>query len=165
MLKRFNYYCTKRRMSMHWYVWGVCSAFVRQMISWWICHSQETAKHFIWTELDSAGPRAPHATSCCCLCGWCPYNGPPHRVRWDVSISDFWRFIPKALLHWWILTNPLFAPGATVNAKDHVWLTPLHRAAASRNEVSSQQCFVFKSVLLSLQLVASAYIALRLHML
>ena len=28
-------------------------------------------------------------------------------------------------------------PGATVNAKDHVWLTPLHRAAASRNEVSN----------------------------
>uniref|UniRef100_A0A3B4TAR4 Ankyrin repeat domain 52a n=1 Tax=Seriola dumerili TaxID=41447 RepID=A0A3B4TAR4_SERDU len=26
-------------------------------------------------------------------------------------------------------------PGASVNAKDHVWLTPLHRAAASRNEV------------------------------
>uniref|UniRef100_A0A8C9ZU57 Ankyrin repeat domain 52a n=1 Tax=Sander lucioperca TaxID=283035 RepID=A0A8C9ZU57_SANLU len=25
--------------------------------------------------------------------------------------------------------------GATVNAKDHVWLTPLHRAAASRNEM------------------------------
>lgn len=30
-------------------------------------------------------------------------------------------------------------PGATVNAKDHVWLTPLHRAAASRNEVSNKQ--------------------------
>lgn len=27
--------------------------------------------------------------------------------------------------------------GANVNAKDHVWLTPLHRAAASRNEVSN----------------------------
>uniref|UniRef100_A0A3B4WLP3 Uncharacterized protein n=1 Tax=Seriola lalandi dorsalis TaxID=1841481 RepID=A0A3B4WLP3_SERLL len=26
-------------------------------------------------------------------------------------------------------------PGASVNAKDHVWLTPLHRAAASRNEL------------------------------
>lgn len=22
MLKRFNYYCTKRRMSTHWYVWA-----------------------------------------------------------------------------------------------------------------------------------------------
>lgn len=30
-----------------------------------------------------------------------------------------------------------FSIGANVNAKDHVWLTPLHRAAASRNEVSS----------------------------
>lgn len=27
--------------------------------------------------------------------------------------------------------------GANVNAKDTVWLTPLHRAAASRNEVGS----------------------------
>uniref|UniRef100_A0A8D3D1H8 Ankyrin repeat domain 52a n=1 Tax=Scophthalmus maximus TaxID=52904 RepID=A0A8D3D1H8_SCOMX len=27
-----------------------------------------------------------------------------------------------------------YPPGASVNAKDHVWLTPLHRAAASRNE-------------------------------
>lgn len=26
--------------------------------------------------------------------------------------------------------------GASVNVKDQVWLTPLHRAAASRNEVS-----------------------------
>ena len=29
----------------------------------------------------------------------------------------------------------LLLTGASVNAKDHVWLTPLHRAAASRNEV------------------------------
>lgn len=27
-------------------------------------------------------------------------------------------------------------PGASVNAKDQGWLTPLHRASASRNEVS-----------------------------
>lgn len=35
---------------------------------------------------------------------------------------------------WWVF---FCLPGATVNAKDHVWLTPLHRAAASRNEVSN----------------------------
>uniref|UniRef100_A0A8C2D804 Ankyrin repeat domain 52a n=1 Tax=Cyprinus carpio TaxID=7962 RepID=A0A8C2D804_CYPCA len=29
----------------------------------------------------------------------------------------------------------LISAGANVNAKDHVWLTPLHRAAASRNEM------------------------------
>lgn len=29
--------------------------------------------------------------------------------------------------------------GANVNAKDHMWLTPLHRAAASRNEVSHRR--------------------------
>lgn len=28
-----------------------------------------------------------------------------------------------------------FFTGANVNAKDTLWLTPLHRAAASRNEV------------------------------
>lgn len=28
------------------------------------------------------------------------------------------------------------SPGASVNAKDQGWLTPLHRASASRNEVS-----------------------------
>lgn len=27
-------------------------------------------------------------------------------------------------------------PGARVNAKDNMWLTPLHRAVASRSEVS-----------------------------
>lgn len=29
-------------------------------------------------------------------------------------------------------------PGARVNAKDNMWLTPLHRAVASRSEVSAQ---------------------------
>lgn len=35
--------------------------------------------------------------------------------------------------------DPFFcsSSGANVNAKDTVWLTPLHRAAASRNEVGS----------------------------
>lgn len=120
----------------------------------------------------STGPRAPYATSCCCLCGWRPYNGPPHWIRW-VSCMHYWYFNAHeefGLL--WLLYNhpnrhplivgslqvycpcdlqqtcdPLWLncwffflrlPGATVNAKDHVWLTPLHRAAASRNEVSKK---------------------------
>lgn len=32
--------------------------------------------------------------------------------------------------------------GARVNAKDSMWLTPLHRAVASRSEVSTQETFI-----------------------
>lgn len=37
-----------------------------------------------------------------------------------------------------LIPLPLFSlssPGARVNAKDNMWLTPLHRAVASRSEV------------------------------
>ncbi|KAK1801942.1 hypothetical protein P4O66_022568 [Electrophorus voltai] len=46
---------------------------------------------------------------------------PLHAAAWlgDVHIMDL-----------------LITAGANINAKDHVWLTPLHRAAASRNEVA-----------------------------
>lgn len=33
--------------------------------------------------------------------------------------------------------------GANVNATDQEWLTPLHRAAASHNEVSAEEHFIF----------------------
>lgn len=33
--------------------------------------------------------------------------------------------------------STLFSVGARVNAKDNMWLTPLHRAVASRSEVNT----------------------------
>jgi hypothetical protein len=36
-----------------------------------------------------------------------------------------------------IKTGNCIPTGANVNAKDTLWLTPLHRAAASRNEVGT----------------------------
>lgn len=40
-------------------------------------------------------------------------------------------FISHLETHW-----AFFSAGARVNAKDNMWLTPLHRAVASRSEVS-----------------------------
>ncbi len=60
-----------------------------------------------------------------------PYSSDSHSLSFTVQLCFFW-----ARMSLW----PHFfcLPGATVNAKDHVWLTPLHRAAASRNEVSNK---------------------------
>lgn len=58
------------------------------------------------------------------------------------SPSCFSRCRPISVIHDhnatvkpYYLTPVSVLTGASVNAKDHVWLTPLHRAAASRNEV------------------------------
>lgn len=52
----------------------------------------------------------------------------------------------------WMFVCP---PGASVNAKDHIWLTPLHRAAASRNEVRDKAALFYCYIGLSMSYVIS----------
>lgn len=50
------------------------------------------------------------------------------------------------------IDQPSLLSGASVNAKDQGWLTPLHRAAASRNEV---RAFFFSPGYSSIRVVLS----------
>lgn len=99
----------------------------------------------------SALAQSPRGTACspCTSWGWCspkaqhgalfaaePVLVPGRSLRWPQTCCG-----AGAVGRLCSLTLSFCSSsGANVNAKDTVWLTPLHRAAASRNEVGSLCC-------------------------
>lgn len=70
-------------------------------------------------------------------------------ISWMCSWAESYRMVD------WVFSCSL--SGASVNAKDQGWLTPLHRAAASRNEVRPwcQVLYVNPSTVISLEFLIS----------